>query len=39
MVLGEKDKAADALNRAGEAFKDDEPARTALEETRKALGL
>jgi cytochrome c-type biogenesis protein CcmH len=39
MVLGEKDKAADALNRAGEAFKDDERARTALEETRKALGL
>lgn len=39
MVLGEKDKAADALNRASAAFKDDERATTALDETRKALGL
>ncbi|MDX1715353.1 MAG: c-type cytochrome biogenesis protein CcmI [Anderseniella sp.] len=39
MVLGQKDKAADALNRASEAFKDDERAKTALDETRKALGL
>ncbi len=39
MVLGEKDKAADALNRASAAFKDDERAITALDETRKALGL
>jgi len=39
MVLGEKDKAADALNRAGAAFKDDARATQALDETRKALGL
>ena len=39
MVLGEKDKAADAFNRASEAFKDDDRARQALDETRKALGL
>ena len=39
MVLGEKDKAADALNRAVEALKNDQPAVTQLEETRKALGL
>ena len=39
MVLGEKDKAADALSRASDAFKDDQRAITALDETRKALGL
>jgi cytochrome c-type biogenesis protein CcmH len=39
MVLGEKDKAADALNRASAAFKDDARATQALDETRKALGL
>jgi cytochrome c-type biogenesis protein CcmH len=39
MVLGEKDKAADALNRASEALKDNQQAVARLEETRKALGL
>jgi cytochrome c-type biogenesis protein CcmH len=39
MVLGEKDKAADALNRAAEALKDNQQAVARLEETRKALGL
>ncbi len=39
MVLGEKDKAADALNRAAEALKDNQQAAARLEETRKALGL
>ena len=39
MVLGEKDKAADALNRASEALKDNQKAVARLEETRKALGL
>lgn len=39
VVLGEKDKAADALNRAAEALKDNQQAVTRLEETRKALGL
>ncbi len=39
MVLGETDKAADALNRAAEALKDDQQAVSRLEETRKALGL
>lgn len=39
MVLGEKDKAADALSRAAEALKDNQPAVARLEETRKALGL
>lgn len=39
MVLGEKDKAADALNRAAEALKNDQKAVAQLEETRKALGL
>jgi len=39
MVLGEKDKAADALNRASEALKGNQQAVARLEETRKALGL
>ncbi len=39
VVLGEKDKAADALDRAAEALKDNQQAVTRLEETRKALGL
>ena len=39
MVLGEKDKAADALNRAAKALKDNQQAVARLEETRKALGL
>ena len=39
MVLGEKDKAADALNRAAKALENDQRAVTQLEETRKALGL
>lgn len=39
MVLGEKDKATDALNRAAEALKDNQQAVARLEETRKALGL
>lgn len=39
MVLGEKDKATDALNRATEALKDNQQAVARLEETRKALGL
>lgn len=39
MVLGEKDKAADALSRAAEALKDNQQAVARLEETRKALGL
>ncbi|MEM9471717.1 MAG: c-type cytochrome biogenesis protein CcmI [Pseudomonadota bacterium] len=39
MVLGEKDKAADALNRAAEALKGNQQAVARLEETRKALGL
>jgi cytochrome c-type biogenesis protein CcmH len=39
MVLGEKDKAADALNRAKAAFSADERAKAALDETGKALGL
>ena len=39
MVLGEKDKAADALNRAAEALKNDQKAVNQLEQTRKALGL
>ena len=39
MVLGEKDKAVDALNRAAEALKDNQQAVARLEETRKALGL
>jgi cytochrome c-type biogenesis protein CcmH len=39
MVLGEKDKAADALDRATKALKDDQQAATRLEETRRALGL
>jgi len=39
MVLGEKDKAADALNRASKALKDNQQAVARLEETRKALGL
>lgn len=39
MVLGEKDKATDALNRASEALRNNQQAVTRLEETRKALGL
>ncbi len=39
MVLGEKDKAADALSRAKAAFSNDERAAAALDETGKALGL
>ena len=39
MVLGEKDKAADALDRATKALKDDQQAAARLEETRRALGL
>ena len=39
MVLGEKDKAADALNRASKALKDNQQAVARLEETRKALGF
>jgi cytochrome c-type biogenesis protein CcmH len=39
MVLGEKDKATDALNRAAKALKDNQQAVARLEETRKALGL
>lgn len=39
MVLGDKEKATDALNRASEALKNDQQAVTQLEEARKALGL
>lgn len=39
MVLGERDKALEALNRASAAMKDNEQAMTTLGETRKALGL
>ncbi len=39
MVLGEKDKAAEALTRATEALKDNQQAVARIEETRKALGL
>jgi cytochrome c-type biogenesis protein CcmH len=39
MVLGEKDKALEALDRAGEALKADPTALARLEDTRKALGF
>jgi cytochrome c-type biogenesis protein CcmH len=39
MVLGEKDKALDALSRAGVALKADPAAVARLEETRKSLGF
>ena len=39
MVLGEKDKAADALDRAAKALKNDQKAVSQLEDARKALGL
>lgn len=39
MVLGEKDKAADALDRAAKALKNNQKAVGQLEDTRKALGL
>ncbi len=39
VVLGEKDKALDALNRASEILQDKPEAITQLEETRKALGF
>ena len=38
-VLGEADKAADALNRAGEIFKHDRSAIARIEQTRMALEL
>jgi cytochrome c-type biogenesis protein CcmH len=37
MVLGEPDKAKDALDRAGEIFKSDEQARARIEEMRRNL--
>ncbi|MGB7206757.1 MAG: c-type cytochrome biogenesis protein CcmI [Anderseniella sp.] len=39
IVLGEKDKAADALRRAASALKDNPEAMAQIDETRKALGL